>query len=74
MQTQARMRGRDLLDRAPDPPGHGGAGPLGWIAELAPAKAVLTNMHVDLDYATVLAETPPNVEPAYDGMTIRLGD
>jgi len=64
----------DALRRAPHPTHAHLERTLGWIAELAPAKAVLTNMHVDLDYATVLAETPPNVEPAYDGMTIRLGD
>ena len=29
-------------------------------------------MHVPLDYETVLAETPANVEPAYDGMVIEL--
>ncbi|GLS41605.1 phosphoribosyl 1,2-cyclic phosphodiesterase [Mesorhizobium tianshanense] len=45
---------------------------LGWIGKLAPGKAVLTHMHVPLDYATVMAETPVNVEPAYDGMTIEI--
>ncbi len=43
---------------------------LGWIERLAPKHAVLTHMHVPLDYATVMAETPANVEPAYDGMVI----
>ena len=33
-------------------------------------RAVLTNMHIDLDYETVLHETPDHVVPAYDGMTI----
>jgi len=45
---------------------------LGWIERLAPRHAVLTHMHVPLDYATVLAETPANVEPAYDGMVIEI--
>jgi phosphoribosyl 1,2-cyclic phosphate phosphodiesterase len=27
-------------------------------------------MHVDLDFATLQRELPPNVEPAYDGMTL----
>jgi phosphoribosyl 1,2-cyclic phosphate phosphodiesterase len=27
-------------------------------------------MHVDLDYATVAAETPDHIMPAHDGMTI----
>jgi phosphoribosyl 1,2-cyclic phosphate phosphodiesterase len=29
-------------------------------------------MHVPLDYAVVIAETPANIEPAYDGMTIEI--
>jgi phosphoribosyl 1,2-cyclic phosphate phosphodiesterase len=31
-------------------------------------------MHVDLDYATLDAETPDHVTPAHDGMVIRYGD
>jgi phosphoribosyl 1,2-cyclic phosphate phosphodiesterase len=45
---------------------------LGWIARLKPKHAVLTNMHVDLDYAKLCAELPANVQPAYDGMTLTL--
>ncbi|MBS0123212.1 MBL fold metallo-hydrolase [Thetidibacter halocola] len=44
---------------------------LEWIARAAPRRAVLTNMHLELDYATVEAETPDNVTPAHDGMVIR---
>lgn len=43
---------------------------LDWIERLKPRQAVLTHMHVPLDYDTVLAETPDNVVPAYDGMVI----
>ena len=45
---------------------------LDWIARARPKRAVLTNMHVDLDYATLNAETPDHVEPAYDGMQVEL--
>jgi len=45
---------------------------LGRIEKLAPIKAVLTHMHVPLDYATVMAETPDTVVPAYDGMVIEI--
>ena len=45
---------------------------LEWIARVKPKRAILTNMHVDLDYATLAAELPPGVEPAFDGMTITL--
>lgn len=41
---------------------------LGWIDRLQPRRAILTHMHVPLDYATVMAETPDHVEPAYDQM------
>ena len=44
---------------------------LDWIAALEPEKAVLTNLHIDLDYETVSQETPDNVFVAYDGMKIR---
>lgn len=43
---------------------------LWWIEKLDPKRAILTHMHVPLDYATVLAETPDRVEPGYDGLTI----
>jgi phosphoribosyl 1,2-cyclic phosphate phosphodiesterase len=45
---------------------------LTWIERLKPKRAILTNMHVDLDYATLTAELPPHVEPAFDGMVIEL--
>ena len=45
---------------------------LDWIARAGPRHAVLTNMHNDLDYRTLLAELPPGVEPAYDGMTLEI--
>ena len=43
---------------------------LEWIARAQPARAVLTNMHFDMDYATVARQTPPHVHPAFDGMVI----
>jgi phosphoribosyl 1,2-cyclic phosphate phosphodiesterase len=45
---------------------------LEWIDRLRPARAILTHMHIPLDYRTVLTETPPRVEPAYDGMVVEL--
>ena len=45
---------------------------LGWVERLRPKRAVLTHMHVDLDYDTLRRTLPPHVEPAYDGMTIEL--
>ncbi|MEX3016165.1 MBL fold metallo-hydrolase [Gymnodinialimonas hymeniacidonis] len=62
----------DALRRDPHPSHSHLANSLEWIARAAPKRAVLTNMHIDLDYETVLAETPDNVEPAYDGMQIEV--
>ncbi|THD80802.1 MAG: MBL fold metallo-hydrolase [Phenylobacterium sp.] len=41
---------------------------LEWIAEVRPRRAILTNLHIDLDYADLTSKLPPGVEPAYDGM------
>ena len=43
---------------------------LEWIDRVKPKRAILTNMHIDLDYATLAAELPPHIIPAYDGLTI----
>jgi len=40
---------------------------LRWIELLKPARAMLTNLHVDFDYRTLREELPEGVEPAYDG-------
>lgn len=45
---------------------------LDWIARLKPHRAILTNMHVDLDYDTLRNKLPPGVEPAFDGMQVVL--
>jgi len=60
----------DALQYRPHPSHFSLSEALGWIERIKPQDAILTHMHVPLDYATVLAETPENVEPAYDGMVI----
>ena len=45
---------------------------LRWIEAVKPKKAILTNMHVDLDYTQLVEELPKGVIPAYDGMTINM--
>jgi phosphoribosyl 1,2-cyclic phosphate phosphodiesterase len=64
----------DALRRKPHPTHVHLALSLEWIAKMAPARAVLTNMHVDLDYDTLVAELPAHVEPAYDGLVIAYPD
>lgn len=44
---------------------------LAWIERVAPERAILTNLHIDLDYQTLCRELPDKVEPAYDGLTFR---
>ena len=41
---------------------------LEWIARVKPERAILTNMHIDLDFATLARQLPPGVEPAVDGL------
>lgn len=60
----------DALRRTPHPTHSHLAQSLEWIARAAPKRAVLTNMHIDLDYLTVERETPGHITPAYDGMTL----
>ncbi len=60
----------DVLRRTPHPTHVHLALALQWIGRVAPRRAVLTNMHIDLDYATLAAELPPHIIPAYDGLTI----
>ncbi|MHA6266591.1 MBL fold metallo-hydrolase [uncultured Aliiroseovarius sp.] len=62
----------DALRRAPHPTHFNLDQALEWIDRVKAKRGVLTNMHFDLDYATVDAETPAHITPAYDGMTIRI--
>jgi phosphoribosyl 1,2-cyclic phosphate phosphodiesterase len=41
---------------------------LGWIDRVKPRRAILTNLHIDLDYRELSRRLPEGVEPAYDGM------
>lgn len=45
---------------------------LQWIARVQPKAALLTNMHLEMDYATLCTELPADVRPAYDGLTLTL--
>ncbi len=62
----------DALRPRPHPSHFTLAEALEWIERLKPKRAILTHMHVDLDYDTLRRELPANVEPAYDGMVIEL--
>ena len=45
---------------------------LAWIERFKPRRAVITNMHSDLDYEVLRQSLPPHVIPAYDGMRLTL--
>lgn len=42
---------------------------LAWIERLKPRRAILTNLHSDLDYEALSARLPVHVVPAFDGMS-----
>lgn len=45
---------------------------LQWIARAQPTQAVITNMHLDMDYDTLVKELPQGVTTAFDGMVLTL--
>jgi len=58
----------DALRYKPHPSHFSVAEALEWIDRVRPARAILTHMHVDLDYATLVQTLPAGIEPAYDGL------
>ncbi len=64
----------DALRDTPHPSHLSVSEALEWIARLKPARAILTNLHTDLDYEELRGRLPANVEPAYDGLTIEIAD
>jgi phosphoribosyl 1,2-cyclic phosphate phosphodiesterase len=43
---------------------------LEWIARIRPRSALLTNMHVDMDYQSLVRKLPPGVAPSHDGQEL----
>lgn len=64
----------DALRYAPHPSHLSLDQALAQIARHTPKRAVLTNLHIDLDYEVLNGETPDGVEPAYDGMEIVISE
>lgn len=60
----------DALRHTPHPSHFSLSDALAWIDRLKPKRAILTNMHTDLDYGALRESLPTHVEPAYDGMQI----
>ena len=64
----------DALRYRPHPTHFSLADALAWIERLKPRRAVLTNLHADLDYEALRTQLPPHIEPAYDGMTLSVAE
>jgi phosphoribosyl 1,2-cyclic phosphate phosphodiesterase len=47
---------------------------LGWIERIKPKRAILTNLHADLDYEVLRGKLPVHVVPAFDGMTFTVAE
>ena len=59
----------DALRKTPHPSHFNLDEALHWIGRVKPKRAILTNMHTDMDYAELCATLPPGIEPAYDRMS-----
>jgi phosphoribosyl 1,2-cyclic phosphate phosphodiesterase len=64
----------DALRYRPHPSHFSLADALAWIERIKPRRAILTNLHSDLDYEAVREAVPPHVEPAFDGMSFAIAD
>ncbi len=60
----------DALRPAPHPSHLSLSEALALVEEMKPRHAVLTNLHIDLDYVRTDAMTPQHVRPAFDGLQI----
>ncbi len=58
----------DALRKTPHPSHLNLEEALAWIERIKPKRAILTNLHSDMDYEALKASLPSNVEPAYDSM------
>jgi phosphoribosyl 1,2-cyclic phosphate phosphodiesterase len=62
----------DGLRYTPHPSHFSVSDALSWIERFKPRRAVITNMHADLDYEVLREMLPAQVVPAYDGMQLTL--
>jgi phosphoribosyl 1,2-cyclic phosphate phosphodiesterase len=62
----------DALYDRPHPSHLSVAQALEWIDRLKPQRAILTNLHAELDYDALAARLPTHVQPAHDGMRLEL--
>lgn len=60
----------DALRKSPHPSHMNLEESLAWIERIKPKRAILTDMHTDLDYQTLRRTLPAHIEPGYDGMKL----
>jgi phosphoribosyl 1,2-cyclic phosphate phosphodiesterase len=60
----------DALRYTPHPTHFSVSEALDLIDRVKPKRAVLTNLHTDLDFERLRRELPPYIEPAFDGLQI----
>ncbi len=63
----------DALRITPHPTHFSLSDALHWIERMKPRRAVLTNLHTDLDHETLRRSLPKNVSPAHDGLRLTAG-
>ena len=59
----------DCLRRDKHPSHFNYSDAINFIKSVKPKKAILTNLHVDLDYFDLKKKLPNNIIPAYDGLS-----
>jgi phosphoribosyl 1,2-cyclic phosphate phosphodiesterase len=64
----------DALRYTPHPSHFSVDDALRWIERIKPKRAVLTNLHADLDYDVLQGKLPAHVTPAFDGMRLTIAD
>ena len=62
----------DALRPKPHPTHFSLSDALAWIERMRPRRAILTNLHTDLDYDGLRVGLPPGIEPAFDGMRVEV--
>ena len=60
----------DALRYTPHPTHFSVSEALELIERVKPKRAILTNLHTDLDYEVLRSKLPRHIEPAYDGMQV----
>jgi phosphoribosyl 1,2-cyclic phosphate phosphodiesterase len=58
----------DALRKTPHPSHFNLDEALSWIARVKPKRAILTNLHTEMDYSALCSSLPKHIEPGFDMM------